>query len=81
VYKTNGFNMIVRSYYQDGALSGIIEITRMVDSKPAQYHMCLIHSINGVLLKQDFDSAEKAFSKATTIGYTRTKWDTKETKL
>lgn len=74
--------MVVRSYYKDGALSGVIEVTKMVDSKPAQYRMCLIHSINGILLKKDdFESAEKAFSKATTLGYIRTKWDTKETKL
>ena len=73
--------MVVRSYYNDGALSGVIEITRMVDSKPAQYRMCLIHSINGILLKTDFDSADKAFTKATTLGYIRTKWNTKEIKL
>jgi len=73
--------MVVRSYYKDGALSGIIEVTKMVDSKPAQYQMCLIHSINGILLKKDFDSADKAFSKATTLGYIRTKWNTKEIKL
>ena len=73
--------MVVRSYYKDGALSGIIEVTKLVNSKPAQYHMCLIHSINGILLKKDFDTADKAFTKATTMGYIRTKWNTKETTL
>ena len=72
--------MVIRSYYNEGSLSGMIEVTHIVNSKPAQYKMCLIHSINGILLKQDFDTAEKAFSKATTLGFIRTNWKTKESK-
>lgn len=72
--------MFIRSYYEEGPLTGMIEITRMVNSKPAEYQMCLMHSVNGLILKQTFESAEKAISKASTLGYISNKWKTKEIK-
>jgi hypothetical protein len=73
--------MILRAYYKEGALTGSIEIKHLVNSEPALYTLYISHDINGVLIKQEYPSVEKAMSKATTLGCISTKWTSKQVTL
>jgi hypothetical protein len=73
--------MILRSYYKEGALTGSIEVKHLVNSVPAVYTLYISHDINGVLIKQEYPSVEKAMSKATTLGCISDKWKSKEVTL
>lgn len=73
--------MILRSYYKEGSLTGLIEVKHLVNSTPVVYTLYISHDINGVLIKQEYPNIEKAYSKATTLGCIRTKWKSKEVTL
>lgn len=73
--------MILRAYYRNGSLTGSIEVKHLVNSSPASYSLYVSHDINGVLIKQEFPSIEKAISKASTFGCVKSNWTSKEISL
>lgn len=73
--------MILQSYYKQGPLTGAIEVKQLVNNLPALCTLYVAHDINGIIVKKEFPTVDKAFSFATTVGCNRDKWEHKDQKL
>lgn len=69
--------MITRSYYRLNSITGSIDILNIVNNKPTGYILYLSHDINGILIKKEFPTYEKAVSASMMHGCLREKWEIK----
>lgn len=68
--------MITRAYYKNGPITASINIKHLIKSVPTGYTLYVSHVVNGILFNGELPTAEKAFSKASTIGCNRNLWQT-----
>lgn len=66
--------MVTRAYYKNGPLTASLNIKHLVNSIPTSYILYISHDVNGIMLSEELPTAEKAFSKASTLGCNRNLW-------
>ncbi len=66
--------MITRAYYSVSPITASINVVSLSNSKPTGYRLYVSHEVNGILFNEELPTAEKALSKATTLGCDRESW-------
>lgn len=66
--------MITRAYYKSGPITASLNVKHLQNSKPSSYILYISHEVNGVLFNEELPTAEKSFSKASTLGCNRDLW-------